>query len=104
MVAKRRKSAERQAAIRLSRQFFGADPRAIHKLSIDWPTKLTALGEVGTLSYICDKEDGKMREWLHRFKRGAVLLAAPKRVGKSPYSRMLVIVGDFKITSRGITG
>ncbi len=93
-------------AVALSRKFFGAPPRYVRRLSVKWPGQLTYLGRAGSVSYVCDKQDGRVREWVHTFnKRGtAVLCAAPAPVGRSPYKNMLVILGNFRVTQNGIEG
>ena len=95
-----KKSLER--AIRLSREFFGFDPRDVSKIKVGIPDSLVMLGTCAQLNYVCDKFDGKPREYYHRFEGAAVVVAPPESLPNG--SHMIIIIGDFEIDQDGIKG
>lgn len=91
----------RQAVV-LSEKFYGQAARFEHEVDIDWPKSLASLGVCARVDYITDKfGDGLIRYW-HEFTGPAMLFADPdvQKDGK----QLLVIYGNFKIESEGITG
>lgn len=92
----------REKAVRLSRAFFGFDPRRLHRIRITWPKAVSTLGGCAAIEYVCDKFDGKVRQYRHEFEGSCMVLAAPDCV--APGKRMLIVVGDFEITKDGIKG
>ena len=98
------KNADRylKKAIRLSKKFFGFDPRKIDRLPITWPKALVSLGPCSRIHYVNDKFDGKTREYFHDFDQPCIVLADPERQPND--CGMLVIIGRFKITEAGIEG
>jgi len=89
-------------AVKLSRKFYGFDPRKIKSIDVHWPKSLTCLGLCSQVSYVSDKTDGKMREYYHRFD-GKVTLFAGVPSQKNG-ENLLIIKGKFKIQPEGITG
>ena len=90
------------AAWALSRKFFGFDPRKVTDITIGVPKALTMLGTCSQVNYLCDKYDGKPREYWHRFEGAAVLAAVPGKLKDG--SSMIIIIGDFDIDRDGIKG
>ena len=94
---------EFEKAIKLSKKFFGFDPRRVSEIEIDkMPRTLVHLGQCSQVNYISDKYDGEFREYFHMFEGSSHLFtpAEPVKRGMS----MLIILGDFKIKADGIVG
>jgi len=89
-------------ALKISKQFYGFDPRSIHTINIDWPDALVCIGAAAQINYISDKFDGVIREYFHEFEKPAVVFVAesPQKDG----SNLIIIHGKFKIKPEGITG
>lgn len=89
-------------AVKLSRKFYGFDPRKIKKVNITWPRALVSIGAAAQINYISDKFDGKMREYFHNFENKAVVYVGdtPQKDGTS----LIIIHGNFKIKPDGIVG
>jgi len=90
------------AALELSRRFFGFDPRSVKKITMEVPKALVMLGTCAQVNYLCDKFDGRPREYWHKFEGAAILAATPDKMPNG--SRMLVIIGNFEIDEDGIKG
>ena len=90
------------AAWRLSKRFFGFDPRGVRTVTMEVPEALVMLGACTQVNYLCDKFDGTAREYWHRFEGAAFLAATPGKMKNG--SRMLVIIGNFDIDEDGIKG
>ena len=91
-----------EKAEKISKLFYGMRPRNMRKTRITWPRALVLLGKCAQLNYVCDKFDGKVREYYHRFGPGCMVFA-----GDSPQAdgtQLLIIKGKFKIQKAGITG
>lgn len=89
-------------ALRLSRRFFGMNPRGRRSIAVRWPKAVTQLGICTRLEYASDKFDGKLRVYFHDFKRPPVLLTPGRQSG--PGANMLILFGRFHVEDAGITG
>lgn len=89
-------------AIRLSREFFGFDPRTLKQRDLKWPKSLILMGACRRVDYLTDKFDGIFRQYYHDFNKKCVLLGSPDTQKNG--DGMLIILGKFKITKSGITG
>jgi len=102
-VAKRQSRALRKA-LRKSEEFFGARPRWIKRIELEYPKTLVQIGACPRVDYVSDKWDGKMRLYFHNFDSGdmPVILAAPE--SQKNGDNMIVIIGKFKIEAEGLIG
>lgn len=92
---------ETKKALKLSRGFYGFDPRKVRRINIDWPRSVVCLGPAAQVDYISDKFDGVVRRYFHEFKDAILYASAePQKDG----SNLLIIHGKFKVKPEGITG
>ena len=91
-----------RAAVELSKAFHQFDPRYRKRRSIDWPQSVTSLGKCAQIDYIAAKYDGKSRQYFHKFGPGCRVYACPEAQANG--DNMLIILGPFKIQSRGLVG
>lgn len=99
--ARRNVSSAVVKAARLSKLFHSFDPRKLRAIDLTWPKALTCLGVCSQLNYLSDKNDGKLREYFHRFGKATVYAGIPKQGrGKG----LLIIHGNFEVKSEGIIG
>lgn len=89
-------------ALDLSRRFHGATPRVVREINFRAPQSLVAIGECAQLDYVSDKFDGKRRRYFHEFEQPCKVLADPQR--QTNGQSVIVLLGKFKITERGIIG
>ncbi len=94
----------RKKAVERSWAFYGMKPRHKTKVLIEMGRRrvLMLIGQCMQLNYKCDKFDGKVREYYHRFGPGCQIYAldSPQPDG----SEILIIKGPFKIKPAGLTG
>lgn len=102
-MAKRHTRALRKA-LGKSEEFFGARPRWIKKIELEYPGSLVQLGVCPRVDYVSDKWDGKLRIYFHNFGEEdmPVILAAPEPQKNG--DNMIVIIGKFEIEAEGIIG
>jgi len=91
-----------ERASRLSKKFHGAAPRIVKHIDFRSPKCLALIGSCAQLDYISDKWDGKRRQYYHKFEKPCLVMADPDP--QPDGSRLIVILGKFKITERGIIG
>jgi hypothetical protein len=102
-VAKRKSRALRKALAK-SEEFFGAEPRWVKKIELEYPRTLVQIGSCPRVDYVSDKWDGKLRLYFHQFDSEdmPVILAAPEPQPNG--DNMILIIGKFKIEAEGIIG
>ena len=91
-----------ERAAGLSRKFHGAAPRIVKHIDFRSPKCLALIGSCAQLDYVSDKWDGKRRQYYHKFEKPCLVLADPDP--QPDGSRLIVILGKFRITERGIIG
>lgn len=91
-----------ERASKLSKKFHGAAPRTVKHIDFRSPKCLALIGSCAQLDYISDKWDGKRRQYYHKFEKPCLVMADPDP--QPDGSRLIVILGKFKITERGIIG
>ena len=89
-------------ALDLSRRFHGAAPRKVREINFRAPESLVSIGQCAQLDYVSDKFDGKRRRYFHEFEKPCTVLADPQR--QADGQSLIVLLGNFKITERGIIG
>jgi hypothetical protein len=102
MKTRAKKTIARNRAIERSAMFYGMAPRTLKRVFIKWPKALVHIGRLAQVNYVCDKFDGKMREYYHRFGRGCQIYTAERP--QPDGTNILIIKGPFKIKPAGITG
>jgi len=102
-VAKKLSNALRKA-LKKSEEFFGAKPRWIKKVELDYPRTFVQIGVCPRVDYVSDKWDGKLRVYFHNFdpEDMPVILAAPE--AQTNGENMIIILGKFDIKAEGIIG
>ena len=100
----KRKSRALRKALAKSEEFFGATPRRIKKIELDYPKTLVQIGVCPRVDYVSDKWDSKLRLYFHNFDSDnmPVILAAPDPQPNG--DNMILIIGKFKIEAEGIIG
>ena len=96
------KNTATKKALKLSKKFWGYDPRKLKKINIIWPKALVNIGSAAQINYVSDKHDGQVREYYHEFINPANVYVgeAPQKDG----SNLIIIHGNFKIKTDGIVG
>lgn len=89
-------------ALDLSRRFHGAKPRKVREINFRAPQSLVSIGQCAQLDYVSDKFDGRRRRYFHEFEQPCTVLADPQR--QADGQSLIVLLGKFKITERGIIG
>lgn len=100
----KRKSRALRKALAKSEEFFGAKPRWVKKIELEYPRTLVQIGSCPRVDYVSDKWDGKLRLYFHQFDSEdmPVILAAPEPQPNG--DNMILIIGKFKIEAEGIIG
>lgn len=96
------KKRARDRAITLSERFHGHEARFERDIEIDWPQSLASLGPCMRIDYVADKKTEGLARFVHEFTGNAIVYADPDLQANG--DSMLVIIGNFKITPRGIEG
>lgn len=91
-----------ERASKLSKKFHGAAPRTVKHIDFRSPKCLALIGSCAQLDYVSDKWDGKRRQYYHKFEKPCLVMADPDP--QPDGSRMIVLLGTFKINERGIIG
>ena len=91
-----------ERASKLSKKFHGAAPRTVNYIDFCSPKCLALIGSCAQLDYVSDKWDGKKRQYYHKFQKPCLVMADPDP--QPDGSRLIVLLGNFKINKRGIIG
>jgi hypothetical protein len=91
-----------ERAAGLSKKFHGAAPRVVKHIDFRPPQCLALIGSCAQLDYVSDKWDGKKRQYYHKFEKPCLVMADPDP--QPDGSRMIVLLGKFRINERGIIG
>lgn len=89
-------------AVKLSREFFGFNPRKIKAMDLNVPTVMTHIGGCPEVHYINDKWTGKLVQYYHKFGKDCQIYAFPDPQKNG--DNVLMIRGKFKITEDGLIG
>lgn len=85
-------------AFKLQNEFSGSNSARIERVKIEnLPSALVALGPLTMLGYVC-MENGKEKEYLHRFSKRSRPLLATGHDGKT----LWILRGEFIVNQRGI--